>query len=221
MLSIAFRSSSLIHQTSKIIVSCSYANSKFYSSATKQTGQVVGGGKIQLFDREFETDEWTNLPNNIKEKLNRRLLHVKNNPLNHLKNRIQHFFYKSFVNRNGTPLFSIYDNFQPIVTVEQNFDSLLTPKDHVSRSKKDNFYINKNYLLRAHTTAHDSELIRSGLDCFLTFGDVYRRDEIDAKHYPIFHQCDGVRLFDKNTVKFSLSVNVFNSARLIWYTRSI
>ena len=71
----------------------------------------------------------------------------------------------------------------------------------MSRSKKDNFYINRNYLLRAHMTAHDSELIRSGLDCFLSFGDVYRRDEVDSKHYPVFHQCDGVRLYDKNTVR--------------------
>ena len=77
-------------------------------------------------------------------------------------------------------------------------NSLQTPKDHVSRSRKDCFYMNKDYLLRAHTTAHDNELIRSGLDAFLTIGDVYRRDEIDSKHYPIFHQCDAVRLFDKH-----------------------
>ena len=53
-------------------------------------------------------------------------------------------------------------------------------------------------MLRAHTTAHSSELIRSGLDAFLTFGDVYRRDEIDSKHYPVFHQCDGARLYIKS-----------------------
>ena len=154
--------------------------------------------KIKLFEQEYEVDEWTNINQNIKDRLNRNLLHQKYHPLNHLANKIKYFFYKNYINRSGTPLFSIYDSFKPIVTVEQNFDSLLTPKDHVSRSKKDNFYINKNYLLRAHTTAHDNELIRSGLNAFLTFGDVYRRDEIDSKHYPIFHQCDGVRLYDKN-----------------------
>lgn len=31
-------------------------------------------------------------------------------------------------------------------------------------------------------------------------GDVYRRDEIDASHYPVFHQCEGVRLFDATKV---------------------
>lgn len=84
----------------------------------------------------------------------------------------------------------------PITMIEYLF-SLLTPKDHVSRSKGDCYYVNKDYLLRAHMTAHTSELIRSGLNAFLTLGDVYRRDEIDSKHYPVFHQCDGARLFNK------------------------
>eukprot|EP00928_Gymnodinium_smaydae_P031049 TRINITY_DN22919_c1_g2_i2.p1 TRINITY_DN22919_c1_g2~~TRINITY_DN22919_c1_g2_i2.p1 ORF type:complete len:265 (-),score=67.78 TRINITY_DN22919_c1_g2_i2:131-925(-) len=35
---------------------------------------------------------------------------------------------------------------------------------------------------------------------FLCAGDVYRRDEIDASHYPVFHQCEGVRLFDAATM---------------------
>ena len=30
---------------------------------------------------------------------------------------------------------------------------------------------------------------------FLCVGDVYRRDEIDKSHYPIFHQMEGVKLF--------------------------
>ena len=33
-----------------------------------------------------------------------------------------------------------------------------------------------------------------GLDNFLVAGDVYRRDEIDSSHYPVFHQIEGVRL---------------------------
>lgn len=53
-------------------------------------------------------------------------------------------------------------------------------------------------MLRAHTSAHQYELIKSGLDSFLVFGDVYRRDEIDRKHFPVFHQCEGVRLFNKH-----------------------
>ncbi|XP_071959206.1 phenylalanine--tRNA ligase, mitochondrial-like isoform X2 [Antedon mediterranea] len=98
----------------------------------------------------------------------------------------------------GSPLFSVYDNISPIVTVDANFDSVLTPKDHVSRKKGDNYYINKDYMLRAHTSAHQSELVKSGLDAFLLAGDVYRRDHIDASHYPVFHQMEGVRLYSEN-----------------------
>ena len=156
--------------------------------------------KIKLFGTEYERDEWTNLSKGIEEKLSRNLLHTKHHPLYHLANKIKHFFHKSYYSHSSTPLFSIFDTFKPVVTVEQNFDSLLTPQDHVSRSKRDNFYVNKNHLLRAHTTAHTSELIRAGLNAFLVLGDVYRRDEIDSKHYPVFHQCDGARIFIKNEV---------------------
>lgn len=78
--------------------------------------------KIRLFDQEYQTDEWTNINKNISEKLNRNLLHTRYHPLNHLANKIKHFFYKSYTNRSGTPLFSVYDNFKPVVSVESNFD---------------------------------------------------------------------------------------------------
>lgn len=55
-------------------------------------------------------------------------------------------------------------------------------------------------MLRAHTSAHQRDLVRSGLDAFLLAGDVYRRDEIDASHYPVFHQMEGVRLFSNRQV---------------------
>lgn len=39
-------------------------------------------------------------------------------------------------------------------------------------------------------------MISTGNDSFLVFGDVYRRDSIDATHYPAFHQMEGVRIYD-------------------------
>jgi phenylalanyl-tRNA synthetase alpha chain len=104
------------------------------------------------------------------------------------------------VNRKGNPLFAVFDNLNPVVTTQQNFDSLLVPDDHVSRSASDTYYVNSETLLRAHTSAHQADLIRSGLDAFLVVGDVYRRDEIDSSHYPVFHQMEGVRLFTTHAV---------------------
>jgi len=52
-------------------------------------------------------------------------------------------------------------------------------------------------MLRAHTSAHQVDLLKSGLNAFLCTGDVYRRDTIDRSHYPIFHQMEGLRIFSK------------------------
>lgn len=62
------------------------------------------------------------------------------------------------------------------------------------------FMWDRTTMLRAHTSAHQTDLVRSGLDAFLLAGDVYRRDEIDASHYPVFHQMEGVRLFSNRQV---------------------
>lgn len=78
--------------------------------------------------------------------------------------------------------------------VYNNFDVLNIEKDHVSRKPTDTFYLNENQLLRTHTSAHQREKLSSGLKNFLVFGDVYRRDEIDRYHYPVFHQMEGVSM---------------------------
>jgi phenylalanyl-tRNA synthetase alpha chain len=46
-------------------------------------------------------------------------------------------------------------------------------------------------------TAHSSELLAKGNKSFITIGDVYRKDEVDRSHYPIFHQLDAVKLITK------------------------
>ncbi|VEL40818.1 unnamed protein product [Protopolystoma xenopodis] len=100
----------------------------------------------------------------------------------------------------GSPLFSLHDSLCPVVSTTQNFDSLLVSPGHVSRIRRDNYYLTASSMLRSHTSAHQAELIRLGLDAFLLAGDVYRRDAIDPTHYPVFHQMEGVRLFSKEEV---------------------
>lgn len=45
------------------------------------------------------------------------------------------------------------------------------------------------------------EILKSGVNEFITFGDVYRRDEIDQYHYPVFHQMEAVRVFKSSDFK--------------------
>lgn len=75
----------------------------------------------------------------------------------------------------------------------QNFDDVLVPADHVSRSYNDTYYVDSQTVLRCHTSAHQAELLRDGHTHFLVTGDVYRRDSIDSTHYPVFHQVNVAR----------------------------
>ncbi|XP_046415784.1 probable phenylalanine--tRNA ligase, mitochondrial isoform X2 [Neodiprion fabricii] len=162
-----------------------------YSLASKL---VKKGKKLELLDQKYPIDEWTNVTKRISQYPGKNLHLKPDHPLSLIRQRIADYFYKAYPNKVGNPLFSVHDNLRPIVTVEQNFDSLLVPKDHPSRSKTDCYYVNSETLLRAHTTAHQAELILMGLNNFLIIGDVYRRDDINSTHYPVFHQVDGVRL---------------------------
>ncbi|KAL3271361.1 hypothetical protein HHI36_021845 [Cryptolaemus montrouzieri] len=151
-----------------------------------------------VLNQNFIKDDYTNITEKIVSRIGRNLHLQKDHPINLVMQKVLNYFYNTFKNSRGNPQFSMYNNLSPVVTTEQNFDSLLIPTDHVSRSKSDCYYLNRKYLLRAHMTAHQSELMKSGLDNFLMAGDVYRRDEIDRTHYPVFHQIDGVRLRSRN-----------------------
>jgi len=152
---------------------------------------------INVDGQTYNTDSTYNLTPKIHALLQRQLLHEKFNPLNLLKQRIVNHFYKFHLKRSGSgsPLFAVCENQNRVVSCFENFDSLLTPADHVSRQRSDTYYVNKDHVLRGHTSAHQLALARSGLDAFLCVGDVYRRDEIDRTHYPCFHQMEAVRLF--------------------------
>lgn len=157
----------------------------------------------------YKRDDWTNLKPRIQSHLNRNIYLQEHHPLSIIRKRIVDYFYKSFITNRGNPLFSVVDNLSPIVTLEQNFDSLLIPDDHISRQKSDSFYLNRDYMLRAHCTAHQVDLLKSGLDNFLIIGDVYRRDEIDATHFPVFHQVDAVRTIRAEKLFRNLDLGIF------------
>ena len=113
-------------------------------------------------------------------------------PLGILKNVIGDYFDSKF----GNSSFKRFDDIHPIVSTFENFDSVLVPKDHISRSVNDTYYVNADSVLRCHTSAHQHEKLKGGEKQFLVTGDVYRRDTIEATHFPVFHQMEGVRVFD-------------------------
>eukprot|EP01138_Halocafeteria_seosinensis_P012107 gb/GECG01012375.1/.p1 GENE.gb/GECG01012375.1/~~gb/GECG01012375.1/.p1 ORF type:complete len:453 (+),score=55.83 gb/GECG01012375.1/:1-1359(+) len=136
-----------------------------------------------------------NVPSTVTGKIEKHLLHQENHPLNIIKRKIHEFYASPERETQDAAVFTLFDDLSPVVTVKQNFDELLTPEDHVSRKPTDTFYLDDTHLLRCHTSAHQTDLMRSGHSAFLVAGDVYRRDEIDSSHYPVFHQMEGVRVF--------------------------
>lgn len=131
----------------------------------------------------------SNIPPRLLELSERKLIQNSDHPLGILKHLIH-----DFVNTAYPGVFTLKDNFDPKVTVHQNFDALLIPKDHPSRSPSDTYYFDKDHLLRTHTSAHEVEMLPIH-KAYLLAGDCYRRDEIDSTHYPVFHQMEGVRLW--------------------------
>ena len=99
------------------------------------------------------------------------------------------------------PTYKYYNEFDPVVSTYENFDSLGFPPDHPGRARSDTYYINKDTLLRTHTSAHEAELFRARASGgYLLSADVYRRDEVDRSHYPVFHQMEGARVWDRTKV---------------------
>lgn len=75
-----------------------------------------------------------------------------------------------------------------------NFELLNVPKGHTSRDAQDSFYINENILLRTHTSPVQARTMLSQKPPIKIIcpGRVYRVDEVDATHSPVFHQLEGL-----------------------------
>jgi phenylalanyl-tRNA synthetase alpha chain len=129
-------------------------------------------------------------------------LHTRpDHPIAIIKDAIYSYFDEAAAARGaagpGRSAFTKFDGLHPVVPATANFDEVLVPADHVSRSPNDTYYVDDATVLRCHTSAHQAATLRAGERAFLVTGDVYRRDSIDCSHYPVFHQMEGVRVFDQ------------------------
>ncbi len=79
-----------------------------------------------------------------------------------------------------------------------NFELLNLPKNHPARDAQDTFYVEDNIVLRTHTSPVQARtmLSRKPPIRIICPGRVYRADEADATHSPVFHQMEGL-LIDK------------------------
>ncbi|MGM0602389.1 MAG: phenylalanine--tRNA ligase subunit alpha [Bacillota bacterium] len=75
-----------------------------------------------------------------------------------------------------------------------NFEALNIPEHHPARDLQDTLYIDDNYLLRTHTSPVQVRTMEAQEPPvrIIAPGRVYRSDELDASHSPIFHQAEGL-----------------------------
>jgi phenylalanyl-tRNA synthetase alpha chain len=81
-----------------------------------------------------------------------------------------------------------------VETVGYNFDKLAFEPTHPSRSPRATFFLNPETVLRTETSPSQIHALEEKPPpiYMVSIGRCYRRDAIDATHYPIFHQFEGL-----------------------------
>lgn len=75
-----------------------------------------------------------------------------------------------------------------------NFQALNIPENHPARDTQDTFYITENILLRSQTSPVQARVMEKTQPPIriISPGRVYRSDEVDGSHSPLFHQLEGL-----------------------------
>jgi phenylalanyl-tRNA synthetase alpha chain len=83
---------------------------------------------------------------------------------------------------------------QEVETVEYNFDKLAFEPTHPARSHRATFFFDDTHVLRTETSPSQIRIMEEKEPpiYMVSLGRVYRRDAIDATHYPIFLQFEGL-----------------------------
>ncbi len=94
-----------------------------------------------------------------------------------------------------------------ITPIDISFDLFNFPPDHPARKSSDTYFVTFDQILRTHTSVMwyyyltqpeiKERVVRGEALGVLSFGKVYRKDEIDRQHMNVFHQMDGLYICRK------------------------
>ncbi|MEE1244842.1 MAG: phenylalanine--tRNA ligase subunit alpha [Acutalibacteraceae bacterium] len=104
-----------------------------------------------------------------------------------------------------------------VETDHYNFECLNVPADHPARDMQDTFYLAENLLLRTQTSAAQVRTMETRKPPIRVIcpGRVFRADEVDATHSPVFHQIEGL-VVDKGITMCDLKGVLEEFAREIY-----
>ena len=95
-----------------------------------------------------------------------------------------------------------------------NFEALNIPPHHPARAMHDTLYLQNGMLLRTHTSPVQVRVMEETAPPIRIIcpGRVYRKDEVDASHSPVFHQVEGL-VVDEGVSFVDLKGTVVDFAR--------
>jgi phenylalanyl-tRNA synthetase alpha chain len=104
-----------------------------------------------------------------------------------------------------------------VETVHYNFDQLAFDDWHPARSPRATFFLDAERLLRTETSPSQIHALeeREPPIYMVSIGRCYRRDTVDATHYPIFHQFEGLAV-DKNLTLADLKGTLLHVMRALF-----
>jgi phenylalanyl-tRNA synthetase alpha chain len=109
--------------------------------------------------------------------------------------------------------FSVYEG-PELESDYNNFEALNFPEDHPARDMQDTFFVNRNFLLRTHTSPVQVRLMQNKKPPLRAImpGKVYRNEAISAKSYCLFHQVEGLYV-DKDVTFAELKGTIVGFAK--------
>lgn len=95
-----------------------------------------------------------------------------------------------------------------------NFEALNIPKNHPAKDEQDTFYVEGGFLLRTQTSPVQVRVMEEGKlpIKIIAPGRVFRSDEVDATHSPVFHQLEGL-VVDENITMSNLKGTLITFAK--------
>lgn len=148
----------------------------------------------------YKTDDWTNIKPRFQPFIGVNLYQQKNHPLRLTHEQIE-IFFRNWFKKNSNVELSVLKGTDPV------------EKNTLTNQNPDAFYINRESVLRTNSYNREIKLLESGLDNFLLIADLYRRCEMDSKHFPVFHRVNIVRTMNCEELTSELKQHLENEQK--------